>query len=242
VLLTLDGVALAPGVAPANLDVRAGEIVGLAGLEGHGQVAFLECAVGLARPAAGTVATPGGPIASFAGAARHGVIYLPRDRKSEGVFAPLSVLDNLTVSALARLSRLGVIRRRQRLAEARALIADTRVHAPSVRVPIAALSGGNQQKVLLGRLLAKRPRVLVLNDPMRGVDLGAKQDIYDILRRFAAAGGGVLLLSTELAELCLLCDRVAVYHDQAVSAVVERHRLAAPALIAAMFGRPEEAA
>jgi ABC-type sugar transport system ATPase subunit len=83
---------------------------------------------------------------------------------------------------------------------------------------------------------------LVLNDPMRGVDLGAKQDIYDILRRFAAAGGGVLLLSTELAELCLLCDRVAVFHDQAVSAVVERHRLAAPALIAAMFGRPEEAA
>ena len=108
---------MAPGVAPSDLAVRAGEIVGVAGLEGHGQVAFLECAVGLARPAAGTVATPAGAVASFAGAAHQGVIYLPRDRKSEGVFAPLSVLDNLTVSALGRLSRLGVIRRRQRIAE-----------------------------------------------------------------------------------------------------------------------------
>ncbi|HVV94103.1 MAG TPA: ATP-binding cassette domain-containing protein [Hyphomicrobiales bacterium] len=150
------------------------------------------------------------------------------------------MLDNLTVSALARLSRLGVIRRRQRVEEGRRLIGETRVHAPGLAAPISALSGGNQQKVLLGRLLAKKPRVLVLNDPMRGVDLGAKQDIYDILRRFAASGGGVLLLSTELAELCLLCDRVAVFHDQALNAVVERQRLAAPALIAAMFGQPEE--
>jgi ABC-type sugar transport system ATPase subunit len=166
---------------------------------------------------------------------------LPRDRKTEGVFAPLSLLDNLTVSALRRLSRLGLLRMRARRAEGERLIGQTHVVARSLAAPIATLSGGNQQKVLIGRLLAGRPRVLVLNDPMRGVDLGAKQDIYDILRQFAASGGGVLLLSTELAELCLLCDRVAVFHDHALVAIVPRERLAAPALIAAMFGQTEKA-
>jgi ABC-type sugar transport system ATPase subunit len=235
------GVTLAPGKAPFDLAVRAGEIVGIAGLEGHGQVAFIEAVAGLRRVAAGVIATDRGAVTSFANAARAGIAYLPRERKTEGIFAPLSVMDNLTISALGRFSHLGILAERRRRAEARRLIQQSHVVAASLGAPIASLSGGNQQKVFVGRLLALSPRALVLNDPMRGVDLGAKQDIYRILEDFASAKGAVLLLSTELAELCLLCDRVAVFHDHALSAVVERRSLDAPTLIAAMFGQKEAA-
>lgn len=114
---------------------------------------------------------------------------------------------------------------------------ETRVAAGRLGSSIATLSGGNQQKALLGRLLATQPRGLVLNDPMRGVDLGAKEDIYEVLRQFAARDGAILLLSTELAELCLLCDRVAVFHDHGMFAVIERGELTAATLIAAMFAQ-----
>jgi len=236
--LTARGVGLRADRPAIDLAVRAGEIVGLAGLEGQGQVAFLECLAGLRRPPRGGIdAGAGAPIQSFAGAARAGIAYLPRDRKTEGIFAPLSVLDNLTVSSLRRFSRLGVLRPGPRQAAAEAVTARTRVAAGRLAAPIATLSGGNQQKALLGRLLATEPKALVLNDPMRGVDLGAKQDIYAVLRDFARAGGAVVLLSTELAELCLLCDRVAVFHEHALFAMVERDGLDAQTLIAAMFGQ-----
>ena len=104
-----------------------------------------------------------------------------------------------------------------------------------LKSPIASLSGGNQQKALLGRLIATKPRVLVLNDPMRGVDLGAKAELYEVLVDLAASGVAILLLSTELIELCLLCDRVAVFHDHAISAVIERDSLDERTLIDAMF-------
>jgi ABC-type sugar transport system ATPase subunit len=240
--IAMRGVALRPDAPAVDLAVRAGEIVGLAGLEGQGQVAFLECVAGLRRPLRGTVETGAGPIQSFAGAARAGVAYLPRDRKTEGIFAPLSVLDNLTISSLRRFSRLGVVRATPRRAAATRVTAQTRLAQGRLDVPIATLSGGNQQKALIGRLLATEPKALVLNDPMRGVDLGAKQDIYDVLRQFAAQGGAVLLLSTELAELCLLCDRVAVFHEHALFATVEGDALDAQTLIAAMFGQAGRAA
>lgn len=236
-VITAKGVAVKAGSAPFDLSVRVGEIVGIAGLEGHGQVAFIEAVAGLRRPAQGTIETDRGAVGSFANAARAGIAYLPRERKTQGIFAPLSVLDNLTISALARFSHLGVLAEARRRAEGLRLVAQSHVATASLGTPISALSGGNQQKVFLGRLLALTPRVLVLNDPMRGVDLGAKQDIYKILEQFASGGGAVMLLSTELAELCLLCDRVAVFHNRSLFAVIERQALNEQALIAAMFGQ-----
>ncbi len=236
-VITAKGVAVLPESAAFDLTVRAGEIVGIAGLEGHGQVAFIEAIAGLRRPAKGVIETDRGAITSFANAARAGIAYLPRERKTEGIFAPLSVLDNLTISAIGRFSRLGLLAEGRRHAEGMRLAAQSHVVTPSLSTPIAALSGGNQQKVFLGRLLALTPRALVLNDPMRGVDLGAKQDIYKILEDFASKGGAVILLSTELAELCLLCDRVAVFHDHGLFAVIEREALNVQSLIAAMFGQ-----
>ncbi|HEY5208492.1 MAG TPA: sugar ABC transporter ATP-binding protein [Stellaceae bacterium] len=230
------GIALSSSAAAFDLAARAGEIVGIAGLEGHGQVAFVEAIAGLRPPSRGTIETDRGPVTSFGNAARAGIAYLPRERKTEGIFAPLSVLDNLTISALDRFSRAGLLAEARRRAAGARLIKQSHVATPGLNTPISALSGGNQQKVFLGRLLALEPRALVLNDPMRGVDLGAKQDIYKILEQFSAAGGAVMLLSTELAELCLLCDRVAVFHNRALFAVIERETLDVQALIAAMFG------
>jgi ribose transport system ATP-binding protein len=112
---------------------------------------------------------------------------------------------------------------------------DVKVKMADLKSPIASLSGGNQQKALLGRLIATNPRVLILNDPMRGVDLGAKGELYEVLVNLAASGVAILLLSTELIELCLLCDRVAVFHDHAISAVIEQDSLDERALIDAMF-------
>lgn len=236
-VVTAKGVAVLATSAPFDLTVYAGEIVGIAGLEGHGQVAFIEAVAGLRNPAQGTVETDQGVVTSFGNAARAGIAYLPRERKTQGIFAPLSVLDNFTISALKRFSNLGLLAEGRRRAEGLRLIAQSHVTTPSLSTPIASLSGGNQQKVFLGRLLALAPRVLVLNDPMRGVDLGAKQDIYKILEEFASGGGAVMLLSTELAELCLLCDRVAVFHNRSLFAVIERQALDEQALIAAMFGQ-----
>jgi ABC-type sugar transport system ATPase subunit len=230
-------VAIRGESAAFDLTVRAGEIVGIAGLEGHGQVAFIEAIAGLRRPARGAVETERGAVTSFGNAARAGIAYLPRERKTEGIFAPLSVLDNLTIAALRRFSHLGLLAEARRRAEGSRLIKQSHVVAPGLTAPVAVLSGGNQQKVFLGRQLALKPRALVLNDPMRGVDLGAKQDIYKILEQFAADGGAVLLLSTELSELCLLCDRVAVFHNHALFAVIGRESLDVQALIAAMFGQ-----
>jgi ABC-type sugar transport system ATPase subunit len=225
-----------------DLAIRAGEIVGLAGLEGQGQVAFLESVAGLRRLLRGSIETSSGPVQSFAGAACAGIAYLPRDRKTEGIFAPLSVLDNLTISSLRRFARLGVLRAAPRRAAADSVTAQTHLVSGRLAAPISSLSGGNQQKALIARLLATKPKALVLNDPMRGVDLGAKQDIYAVLQDFARLGGAVLLLSTELAELCLLCDRVAVFHEDAMFATVERDALNAQTLIAAMFGQAGRAA
>lgn len=242
VQVSVRGLAVMAGKPALDLDIRAGEIVGVGGLEGHGQVALLECMAGLRRPPAGTIRTGDALIRSPRDAARARIAFLPRDRKSEGVFAPLSVLDNVTVAALGALARWGVLRSAQRTRVAGDVSRQTRVKMAGLGTPIAALSGGNQQKALLGRLIATAPRVLVLNDPMRGVDLGAKRDLYEVLNQLAESGVSIVMLSTELVELCLLCHRVVVFHDHAVSGIVERRDLSERALIDAMFAQPRGAA
>jgi ABC-type sugar transport system ATPase subunit len=220
-----------------DFDLHAGEIVGVCGLEGHGQATFLECVAGLRQPPMGTVDTGARPIRTARHARRAGIAFLPRDRKTEGIFAPLSVTHNITISCLGMLSRLGLLDGRRGASLTGEIIERTRVKTAGVQVPISSLSGGNQQKALLGRLVATRPKALVLNDPMRGVDLAAKRDLYALLAQLAADGMAILLLSTELAELCLLCDRVLVFHDHNPVAEVDHGALDERRLIAAMFGQ-----
>jgi ABC-type sugar transport system ATPase subunit len=235
-VIKIRDLALTQHARASDLDIFPGEIFGVAGLEGHGQQKLLEIVAGLRRAPAGSINSEGHRIATPVEAQRRGISYLPRDRKNEGIFAPLSVADNIMVSNLKRVSRFGILNTQMFRAQSIDLVAQMRVRTAGIDAAISSLSGGNQQKVLLARLIATQPRLLVLNDPMRGVDLGAKRDLYDVLKKAADGGIAVLLLSTELVELCLLCDRVAVFHSQEIVRTIDRADLREETLIEAMFG------
>ena len=244
-LLRAEGLALGPGCLPLDEAVHPGEIVGLAGLEGHGQERFLTTLAGLTRPAAGrvTVETSAGgseTLVSLAQAARHGVVYLPRDRRSTGIFPAMSVLDNFGVPSMSLFARGGILRR---LAQ-RAALADytsfLSIRYPDMTAPITALSGGNQQKVLLARWLALNPRLMLLNDPTRGVDLQTRMKFYDVFRDLAREKGiALVVLSTEIEEILQLCGRVLVFRDAALSQRIDRADMTMDRVLAAMFGQTE---
>ncbi len=239
-VVTVRDLKLRDGATAFDLDLHAGEIVGVAGLEGHGQVPFLECLGGLRRAPSGSVRAGQTTIRKQRDAVRRQITFLPRDRKTEGIFELLSVLDNVTVSCLRQLGRFGILNRARRAAVASEVCEQTKVKMSGAKAVITSLSGGNQQKTLLGRLLATAPRVLILNDPLRGIDLAAKRDLYDVLDQLAANGMCIVLLSTELVELCLLCSRVVVFHDYGVAATIEGDALDERALIAAMFDQAQQ--
>jgi ABC-type sugar transport system ATPase subunit len=147
-----------------------------------------------------------------------GIRHLPEDRKLEGLMMQMSILDNCTVADLSRLSSFGFIDRRGEKAAASPLFAELSLKAGSWSAPVHTLSGGNQQKVLLARCLLADPDVLFLDDPTRGIDVAAKEDIYAIIERLAAQGKGVILVSSELPELLRCSDRVLVMREGAITA------------------------
>jgi ABC-type sugar transport system ATPase subunit len=237
---------LAPDAATFDLVVRAGEIVGLAGLEGHGQARLLRALAGIEPLPHGRVDAlddddRGVAIRSEAQAARLGVAYVPGDRKLEGLFPNLSILENFGMPMYRESSRAGVISfravRRAFAEQADALS----LRMSQARAPITTLSGGNQQKVVIGRSLALAPRVIALNDPTRGVDLSTKHELYDLLRDLAASGRAVVFLSTEIEELVDVCDRVAVFHRGALGDELTGEALTFDGVLAAMFGRARAA-
>jgi ribose transport system ATP-binding protein len=239
--LVAKDVVLAPGTQPFSETFDAGAIVGLAGLDGHGQEAFLATLAGLRAPRAGEVVVPAprGParITGLRGAVRRGIAYLPRDRRTSGIFPTMSVIANFAIADPARDRRFGLIDpalRRARFARFREMLS---IVAPSDGAPITALSGGNQQKVLLARVLALAPRVLLLDDPTRGVDVRTRHLLYDVFRDLAGRGLALVMVSTEIEELEQLCDRVLVFRDGSVQARLVRPEITAERIIAAMFGR-----
>jgi ribose transport system ATP-binding protein len=232
-----DGTAAAPllhvadlsgsGFHDVSLDVPAGEIVGLAGIVGNGQSDFLRALAGLgpaeglgrglpgrrgdgtgAAVLDGTRLRPGRPDAAL----RAGVVYLSPDRLSEGLFGTLSVRENALVSVLGQYSRGGVMNRRAETRAVEAQRTSLGIKTESAEANVLSLSGGNQQKVLLARaLLNDRARLLLADEPTQGVDVGARTEIYRILRQAAADGAGVIVVSSDIRELAGLCDRVVVF-------------------------------
>jgi ABC-type sugar transport system ATPase subunit len=232
---------LRPGAAPIEFSLGAGELVGLAGLEGHGQDAFLRA---LWTGAAGEVLRHDDgtsiPITSPSQAADLGVVYVPRDRRAESLFPTLSIRENFAAATLAADRRRGLLSRARtdrRLARFRERLSIT---LAATGLPITTLSGGNQQKIVMARWLARDPAVLLLNDPTRGVDLNAKRDLYRLLRELAAEGVAVVMLSTEVDELLELMDRVLVFREGSVFAQFDRHELSREGLVASFFGRERE--
>jgi ABC-type sugar transport system ATPase subunit len=239
--IAASGVRLAGAAAAFDVEIRAGEIVGVAGLEGHGQELFLHALWGEGRE--GDVRIVAGEsmkrLSSKHQAAAHGVVYVPRDRGAESLFRNRSILDNFALPTLRRdrRARLWAPRRSaKRFTEyARRLGV---VHGGH-RDPIATLSGGNQQKIVMARWLASDPVVLLLNDPTRGIDMGAKHDMYALLRELAEEGLSVVMLSTELDELLELTDRVLVFRDHELFAEFESSELSRERLVGAFFGQTD---
>jgi ABC-type sugar transport system ATPase subunit len=247
-VLTLTDVVLKARGAPFDLLLPEGGVLGVAALEGHGQVDLLRCVAGISSPEAGTVTVfrDGREVDVHHSrvsrhhakhAFRNGIVYVPSDRKSEGIFPGLSVSDNFVVPSLPRLSRGGVLRRRKIAEEVGGAVRDLGVKTASTRSKIETLSGGNQQKVVMGRWLLTTPRVLVLNDPMRGVDPGARRDLLGLLHQASSRGMAILLFSTELEELLTLCPEVAIVRDHSVTQVLSGEELTLDGLIAGMFGQ-----
>jgi ribose transport system ATP-binding protein len=209
---------------PFNLTLHSGEILGLAGLEGQGQQKIMRSLIGRWQPAKGTLCFEGAPCAipkaanGIRAMARRCVGFVPEDRKEEGLMLGLSVAANLTMGLHAEKAEFS--RARGLKAVVQRMMDTMHIKAASSAVPVRSLSGGNQQKVLLGRYLARQLKVLVVEEPTRGVDIGAKSEIYALLRDFAKAGGAVLVTSRETVELIGLCDRVAVIHGDTLAALI----------------------
>lgn len=220
--------------------IAPGSIVGLAGLDGHGQDLFLESLAGLRAPGQGTVIKRGNtgvPITSLRTAARNGVVFLPRDRRTMGIFPNLSVLDNFAIASLQRDVRGLLISKQDRRKRYERFREQLSIVARDPNLPITGLSGGNQQKVLLARLLARDPDVMLLNDPTRGVDVATRRVLYRVFRELADAGMALVVLSSEIEEVVALCDRVLVFRESQLSARLGGAETTSERVLAAMFGR-----
>ena len=226
-----------------RLQARKGEIVGLAGLQGHGQKQALRIIGGDVSPSGVTRTVNGRAVSARTPreAIAAGIYYIPEERKVEGILAGHPVADNVVLSSLGRVSRWGLVRRSAESRLAKATCERLGVRLTTVRQPIESLSGGNQQKVVLGRGLLSDPKVLLLDDSMRGIDVRAKNEIYRLLLDYIGSGATVILNSTEIPELIQLCSRVIVFHDHAVSAELVGDEVVESAVLHAMFGQQEVA-
>jgi ribose transport system ATP-binding protein len=210
-LLRVDGLS-GPRFSDVSFEVRPGEIVGLAGVEGNGQREFLRGLAGL-LPVRGDVTLAGRSVSlgDPGRVQRAGIVHLPGDRHAEGLFLPLSVRENVALLALPKVARNGIVRRARETQLVAGEVERLNVRTPSVETPVSSLSGGNQQKVLLARSLLADPEVLVADEPTRGVDAGARIEIYQLFRDAAEAGKAAVVLSSDVVELQGLCDRVLVF-------------------------------
>jgi ribose transport system ATP-binding protein len=217
-LLRVENLALAGSFRDVSFRVRAGEIVGLAGLVGAGRSEVLETVYGARRRTSGTVTLDGKnlPAGNVSAAVRAGLGLAPEERKSQALLLGEPLVRNISLASLPRFARFGWVNRSRELTEARAVTESLEVRPPDPTRLARTLSGGNQQKVVLGRWLLGGCRLLLLDEPTRGVDVGARSEIYGLIRRLADSGVGVLLVSSEVPEVLGLADRVLVMREGAV--------------------------
>ncbi len=223
-LLEVAGLTAPGHFSDISFSVRRGEVVGIGGLIGAGRTEVLKAVYG-ALPCSGTVRVAGHAVraASPRQAISAGIALVPEDRKAEGLVLPFSVGRNIAMSVLSRVAAFGIFLRRARMdAVARHAIDEMRIRTPSVDVAVSNLSGGNQQKVVLGRALSTQPQVFLLDEPTRGIDVGAKVEIYRLIGELAHRGGAVLVVSSDMVELLGLCDRILVMRTGRLAGALER--------------------
>ncbi len=211
--------------APASLEVGKGEIVGIFGLVGAGRSELLKLIYGAVHPKTGQVEVGGQPVKATGpvGAIDKGLVLCPEDRKSEGIIGIRSVAENINISARRRFSKMPfIINMPMERRHAQKQVDALSIKTPSLEQLIGNLSGGNQQKAILARWLSENPTVIMMDEPTRGIDVGAKSEIYSIIFRLAEHGAGVLLVSSELPEVLGICDRVIVMRSGRLVDSVDR--------------------
>ena len=207
-----------------SLTVRRGEILGLAGLVGAGRSELAAAIFGVELPVAGSVQIEGKTvnIQSPRDAIGRGVYLIPEDRRSCGLITAMTVRENITLPALERYSSAGFIRHDAETAVARKMCGDLKIKTPSIETPVSSLSGGNQQKVVLSKWLSLEPKVILFDEPTRGIDVGAKAEIYQLMRHLAEQGVAILMISSDMEEILGNSDRVAVMHEGRISGILDR--------------------
>jgi ribose transport system ATP-binding protein len=219
-----------------SFKMNAGEVVGLGGLDGQGQRDLLLALFGVLRDLKGEIRIDGKPVKvnspTKAKSAEIGMALIPEDRKTEGLMLPMTVTENLSFASLDRISRGGVIDREGERGKIDEMIQLLAIKTAGSGLPVGALSGGNQQKVVIAKWLMNKPRIILLNDPTRGIDVGTKQELYQLLANLAAGGAAIVFYSTDYDELIGCCDRVLVMYDGAVKTELAGAAITERALIA----------
>lgn len=227
-----------------NFSVKAGEIVGIAGLVGAGRTELLRSIFGIDRPLHGSVLVDGKtlPTASPLCCIEHGLALVPEDRKLHGLVVEMDIRSNISLAGLRR-NRLafGFQNRKSEVSDAANMIEKLRIKTPSDLQIAQYLSGGNQQKVVIGKWLSLGPRVLLLDEPTRGIDVGAKQEIYQLMEKLAAEGQAVVFVSSEMEEILGMSDRVLVMHEGRITGELQRDELTEEAIMQLATGREQAA-
>ena len=227
-----------------SFTAEAGEVVGLGGLDGQGQRELLLALFGVLRGVSGEIRIAGAPVSPSsphaAKAKTIGMALIPEDRKTEGLMLPMSVRENLSFAALPRVSRGGVIDRGREQGLVGEMIDLLDIQTAGTDAPAGSLSGGNQQKVVIAKWLMAEPRIILLNDPTRGIDVGTKQEIYALLRRLAEQGAAIVFYTTDYDELIGCCDRALVLYNGAIRRELAGAEITERALIASALNISSE--
>jgi len=231
---------LVPGAPEGvSFDARAGETLGFAGLVGAGRTELMQTLFGVTPARAGSITLAGQAFAPRdpRAAIERGVYLVPEDRKRHGLVLPMSVAENASLPSTAQRARFGVVNRAGDRRVAAEEVARLRIKTPSLQQKVVTLSGGNQQKIVIGKWLAMNPRVLILDEPTRGIDVGAKAEIYRHMAELAAQGIAILMVSSDLEEVIGMSDRVIVMHERRLKGVLERVELTQERIASLMTGQ-----
>lgn len=223
----------------ASFSVGKGEILGLAGLVGAGRTELAEAIFGTAPPLGGTLTLAGQTVhvASPRDAIARGIYLIPEDRRQSGLIVNATIRENITLPALNRYAAAGIVARERERQAAAEMSARLGVKAPSVEVEAANLSGGNQQKVVLAKWLQLEPKVLIFDEPTRGIDVGSKAEVYALMRRLAASGTAILMISSDMEEILGVSDRVAVMQEGHIAGVLARAECSEEAIMRLAVGK-----
>ena len=215
VVLSVNGMSRDGRVNNVSLELRAGEILGIFGLMGSGRSEFCNLLFGVEKKDSGSVMIRGNPVSirSPKAAVREGMAYVTEDRKNSGLYLQGSAAHNISLTILKTLSRFGFLKLRREKREVMNMVNQMRIKIAGLNQIAASLSGGNQQKVVLSKWLIQEPSILILDEPTRGIDVGAKREIYEFMSEFASSGKSVILISSEIPEILGMSDRIVVFKD-----------------------------